>query len=464
MTKAFKYILFAAALLSVLTACKDTFGKKLIPPSESVKELVQEGDNLLVFINTTGKARISEGVDVTSTLEDVIFTPTDPLGESRQFSLSLRMAQAESSASASFEVVEDRSSELLSELKEREGLRATFLPEGAYKLSPREITLERNKSTASSKVLLEVLNSQQLELGRDYILAIRPVMKEGYSLSSNDNERFILHVKRKSGTGEAEGAAVFLPMKGDDTLDATGVDKGRNRNNLYYSTSGDLLQNLKTFTIEGLIYVNAFKPEVERTDGTLAGISSVWGYEEYGSTVNFLLRFGDASLSTNQLQLIINNNKRIIPYKFKERRWYHIAFTSDGETYRFYINGREALSFDVPEDLQKPDKGTSLAGRYFRLGQSFNQWRGFDGMMSQVRIWRTARTPKQLRQNALDVVDFEAERAQMIAYWPMTAAAPDNKHIEDRSGNDLTLEVFRSGAASSIKPVVVIDKNIDIKL
>ena len=211
---------------------------------------------------------------------------------------------------------------------------------------------------------------------------------------------------------------------------------------------------------EGLIYVDSFKDESERQDGTLGGISTLWGYEEFGSKVNFLLRFGDASVSTNMLQLVVNDNKYIINYKFKEKKWYHVAMTYDGTEIKFYIDYRERFSTNYSGNI-------SLAGNSFNLGQSFNQWRGFNGKMSEVRIWNVARTMKELKDNALDVISLDEEKSKLLAYWKMNKAmvGSDNKMIEDISGNNCHITVKRQGASdSSVEPVVVIDNDIDINI
>jgi len=107
-----------------------------------------------------------------------------------------------------------------------------------------------------------------------------------------------------------------------------------------------------------------------------------------------------------------------------------------------------------------------LAGAQFVIGQSFNQWRGFNGMMSEIRIWNTARTAAQLRENALDVVEYESEKSDLLAYWKLNGAKPgsDNKQIADFTGNGHDLTVKRQGAASAVQPKVVINQDIDINL
>ena len=103
----------------------------------------------------------------------------------------------------------------------------------------------------------------------------------------------------------------------------------------------------------------------------------------------------------------------------------------------------------------------------FRLGQSFNQWRGFNGMMSEVRIWNTARTIMELKMNALDIIELDQAKSNLLAYWKMNKVKDDseNQQIADISGKGHDLTVKRQGASNpSDTPRGVINNNIDINL
>ena len=86
-------------------------------------------------------------------------------------------------------------------------------------------------------------------------------------------------------------------------------------------------------------------------------------------------------------------------------------------------------------------------------------------MMSEIRIWNTARTTDQLKENALDILEYDTEKASLLAYWKMNSSKPgsDNTQIADftGNGNDLTVQVQ---GASSAQPKVIINQDIDINL
>lgn len=445
-------------MLLFQTACREEFGKTLFGPDETVApEKITDKD--LVFVNMTEASDISSAGEITVNPVDVIFSSVQPIGQTKDIVVSAKLKDGKMSADNVFylKVLNDES--LLSAFKNNAGYKAEFLPESTYKLVNDMIVFEKDGKNAVNSCTVRITNSLSLQINKDYLLPVQLETIPGFNIVET-NKIIFIHVKRKGGSGEMEGAADFRPMAGDNKLDADGVDKGINRNNLYYEVDGNSFKNLQACTIEGLIYVDSFKNESERSDGTLAGISSLWGCEEDGVPVNFLLRFGDASVSTNMLQLVVSEKKYVVNYKFKEKQWYHIAMTYDGTEIKFYINYRERLAVEYSGNI-------SLAGSSFRLGQSFNQWRGFNGKMSEVRIWSTARTMKELKDNALDVIQLDAEKNNLLAYWKMNKvmAGSNNKMISDISGNEHHITVKRQGASDdSVVPVVIIDNDIDINI
>lgn len=447
--------LFSLALLQ--GGCKDEFGKTLFGPDQTVAP-EDVSDRVVLFVNTTESENITGGSEISTTPFDVVFASNQPIGQTKQVKVAVRLKTGKSLAdqSLSLNVVNDE--KLLEVYKEQNGYKPKFLPESAYKLVNDLVSIEQGERESVNQCEIRIINSLSLVVNQDYVLPVKLNAAPGF-IVQDDNSTIFIHVKRKGGSGEMEGAANLNPMPGDNVLDPDGADKGINRNNLYYELDDvRLLKDLDAFTIEGLIYVDAFKDESERVVGHLAGISSLWGYDS-GSGAPFLLRFGDASVSSNQLQLVVNNDKKYpVNYKFKTKQWYHVAVVYDGSNLKVYVDAKERFSVEQTGKI-------SLAGPTFGIGYSFNQWRGLNGKMSELRIWKQARTPKQLKDNMLDVMELDGERANLIAYWKMNKAkeGSDNKLIGDVSGNGLDIVVKRQGAACpSCEPVVVIDNDIDI--
>ena len=449
-------ILALAAAVAMLAGCEDGFGKKLYGPDSTVAP-EDAGDQTLVFLDMTGS---EAGAPVSQMPVDVIFAADQPIGQTRDVTMSARMESGRSRLDCNFSVEIRDDEALLQAYAEANGYDVTPLPQESFLLLTDIISIEAGGQTAVSQSILRLVNSSSLVQDRDYLLILELMPEAGFIIEES-NSLLYVHVKRRGGSGEPVGAADFRPMPGDNALDADGVDLGINRNNLYYELrDADNLENLDACTIEGLVYVDSFKDASERGDGTLAGISSVWGYEA-GSDSDFLLRFGDASISPDRLQLCLGDEKYIIDYTFREKQWYHIALTFNGTELNFYVNGRSRFTMQHSGKLNLSTSG------YFNLGQSFNQWRGFNGMMSEVRIWSVARTSRELRDNAVSLADLNSSRDLLLAYWRMNEAmaGSDGTKIEDVSGNGNDITVARQGASDgSIVPKVIINTDIDINL
>ena len=82
-------------------------------------------------------------------------------------------------------------------------------------------------------------------------------------------------------------------------------------------------------------------------------------------------------------------------------QWYHVAGVYDGKTVKYYVNGKEAASADVPDALaNKPIKEDS--GMDLLIGKSGTHRSWYDthinGMIDEVMIFDQALTESQIRQ------------------------------------------------------------------
>jgi hypothetical protein len=113
-------------------------------------------------------------------------------------------------------------------------------------------------------------------------------------------------------------------------------------------------------------------------------------------------------------------------------KWYHLAATYDGATVRLYINGKldasRAKSGLHNLSVYRPDDGAFMIGK--ALGARF-----FDGEISDVRIWSTARTEDEIKENLCGI---DPETPGLIANWKFD----DRKGtmIKDYSPNKYDIE------------------------
>ena len=207
-----------------------------------------------------------------------------------------------------------------------------------------------------------------------------------------------------------------------------GFDKG--------SPTADVVNNLSAVTMEAIIRVNSFQPE----------ISSIMGIEMY-----LQMRIGDANFPNQQLQVQTTYGK--FPDASKQKlllagEWYHVALTWDlaTATIAYYVNGQlQSISTSHGKsDLtsislgdKEPDDEFGNGGDHnFYFGRSYtlshDLSRQFDGEICEARIWSVARTQEQIYQNMYDIPN-PADEPALCAYWKFNEGT--GLEVVDRTGH-----------------------------
>lgn len=188
------------------------------------------------------------------------------------------------------------------------------------------------------------------------------------------------------------------------------------------TTVNDPSLQLEVCTMEIRVKANSFP---DKNNSSLnPWISSLIGVEE-----NFLLRFGDVSCDSNQLQLAGQGVSITSKAHFDTGKWYHIAVVADGvkQTCDLYING-------------ELDSSTPMGGKGINLGKVYNskfaigmseKGRYLNGQVSEARVWGRLLSPTELVNNQCAIADpvKEAAENKLLGYWKL-----DNEN----RGKDLT--------------------------
>ena len=193
----------------------------------------------------------------------------------------------------------------------------------------------------------------------------------------------------------------------------------------------EMFNGLGQFTLEALIYGNAFK----NTISTIMGIEGV-----------FLVRIGDATLSPREIQIAGKDGETDIKINtgvlLEAKRWYHVAVVFDAGVVTLYVDGKKKISESFGE-VKSIDFGVEHSDeaegkpRCFWIGYSYNQDRYLDGMMSEVRIWKKALTEEEINgENHFYSVKPNAEG--LAAYWKFDDAVGKTVKDYTSNGNDLT--------------------------
>ena len=187
------------------------------------------------------------------------------------------------------------------------------------------------------------------------------------------------------------------------------------------------------FTLEALFHPK----DLNKPAG---GISTIMGIEEV-----FIVRLGDRDVPVNQIQVATKNDKLNIPIDIKTDEWYHIAVTFNSGNVHVYLDGKDVGSadFSVKEVNLSPKwtyETSWLAGRSFWYGYSFDDTRGFNGLMTELRIWTRALSSEEIN-GADHFYDVDPASEGLACYWKMEKVDGDRIPDKTTNGNNLFGEI-----------------------
>ena len=118
--------------------------------------------------------------------------------------------------------------------------------------------------------------------------------------------------------------------------------------------------------------------------------------------------------------------------------WYHVAAVWGGTYFRLYLNGEEVASTTFSASVLNQDTNPLKIGcDYQRCGSPFQNY-VFNGQIDEVRIWTSARTPTQIRENMCK--KLVGNEVNLGGYWRLDEGA--GVSVTDlANGNDGTLSV-----------------------
>lgn len=279
-----------------------------------------------------------------------------------------------------------------------------LLPEGSYALSTTAPVIAAG-SAVSDPVAIEILTMDDLEFGVLYCLP--------------------LHITGTSTGMQVLDASRTTFIIFNQLIKTRGVDLGGNWNIDMESTmrGKSELDNLPACTMEIRMYANKWS--------TLShGISSLIGVEE-----NFMLRIGDTSIGgVDEPKSILNVAGRgstlsALDNPLSLGRWYHVAAVENGATLKLYIDGVEVAS--VASADRDPVNLGFFYNSSFCIGRSADDYRRFNGWVSEARVWKRALTATELLNNQCYVDPSTAEG--LIGYWRLDEA--EGRIFKDLSGN-----------------------------
>ncbi|MDR2086309.1 MAG: DUF1735 and LamG domain-containing protein [Dysgonamonadaceae bacterium] len=154
------------------------------------------------------------------------------------------------------------------------------------------------------------------------------------------------------------------------------------------------------------------------------------------------IRFGDANSPYNYLQIKFNGDGgRETEKNLEANTWYHWAFVYDGKTLILYRNGDEDFRFEYP-----PVPGGVV--HFDELWWISSGTTYFPDLcaMSQMRLWKTAISQSQIKNNMYYEID--PANPDLIGYWPMNEGTGNTFKDITGNGHDATASVTDNGKST----------------
>lgn len=288
----------------------------------------------------------------------------------------------------------------------KNGTSYAMLPAGSYRLSSDAVTIGSGTSV-SETLELEIVSMDDMEFGLLYCLPLRI-----------------------TGTSDATpvlDASCVQYVVLNQLIKTRGVDlQGSWHISMESMFEKPELDNLPACTMEIRMYANGWS-------SLSHGISSLIGVEE-----NFLLRIGDVSIAgVDEPRSVVNvaghvSTLSALSAPLSRGRWYHVAVVDNGSEMKIYIDGVEQASLNTAGG-KAINLGFAYQSSYFSIGRSASDYRHFNGIVSEARVWRRALTPVELVNNQCYINPATAEG--LIGYWRLDEVADDGVTFTDLSGN-----------------------------
>lgn len=214
---------------------------------------------------------------------------------------------------------------------------------------------------------------------------------------------------------------------------------------------------LEEFTMECLINCHNFNNS--------SSILTVMGVEDH-----FLIRIGDVTIPTNQIQVALaykdveggSTNRADVTdasLQLRKDRWYHLAVTFNKGYVQVYLDGRLKVEADRSVIGKRPNPETGESEdiifenvnfaaphsdesdgkpRCFWVGYSYDSNRSLDGMIAEARLWNRVLTKEEINapNHFYKLYDNQIDES-LLAYWKFNEGA--GKVVKDYSiyGKDL---------------------------
>ena len=319
------------------------------------------------------------------------------------------------------------SPELVSSFNQEYKKNYELLPQGSYQLENTKLTIEQGSSTSTDGVRLSIISRDELKEGKTYVLPVSIGSVSGKDLSIVEGSRTLYIVVKQ-----------IIITQAADISQNSSYFKVDFRKKSKFDTKA-----LKNVTFEARVRFKKMNKD-----------SWKWCFSVMGLEENFCLRTAGSAADGWKLQLSGKSpaldSRDVLP----NDKWVHLACVYDGSQNKKFIYIDGELQGELADTRGTVDL-TSAYGHdknaAFYIGQSAADDRYMDGYVSEVRVWATARSAADLKNNVC-WVDPLSEG--LVAYWRFNEPSSDNSPIvTDLTGNGYDATYTGYGKLTFVKGV-----------
>ena len=293
-----------------------------------------------------------------------------------------------------------------------------LLPQAAYKLENTTLHIASGSHVTETGLKLSIIDRDAMKFGTTYVLPVSIDRVTGTSMPVIEASR-----------------TIYLVVNQVIITKAANLEGGWR---YYYA---DFSNNSGKFDTHAMKSVT-FEARVRFRQ--MNSSSTKWCYSVMGLEENLCLRTAGSAKTGWRLQLGDPNamsSRDVLP----NDKWVHLACVYNGETGKKYIYINGELQGETTDSRHT----ISLANAYgqsdlFYIGQSAADDRLMEGWVCEARVWATARTAAELKNNVCWV---DPTSKDLVAYWRFNEAQQQGNYwvVTDLTGNGYNAYYFSWG-------------------
>ncbi|MEG1400981.1 DUF1735 and LamG domain-containing protein [Bacteroides sp.] len=291
---------------------------------------------------------------------------------------------------------------VLDEYNKRNGTNYLLLPETFYSLKTTTTIIKQGEVSSNPIDIAIKAFDETLEVSEKYAIPLKINSAKGAELLEASSSLVLLMDKAIVTN------VLFMKAGAKINYKLPDEDQG--------------LSDLGQYTVEFLTYSESYGKN-----------KHILSFGAPSGKVGLFARFGEFDHPFDEIQFKPGGAPIYGPSRFEPKRWYHVALTYDGSLIKLYQNGKLDVSSDSPSPGEKHTWRTIM----FSTGNT--------GSLSEVRIWKVARTQTEISEN-MYAVNPKSEGLEL--YWKIDEGKGTVIHDytgNGRDGDTGTLGTWKSG-------------------